>query len=282
MFQQPKDFMEESDALYELLKDKHDEELAEHTQFKNWTFDNIIGHLHTWNWAADLALKNGEDFGTFIASAMEEIQKTNIRTFEEKWLDGLCGRELFEAWHSLYPQIADRFTATDPKMRVQWSGPDMSVRSSITARLMETWAHGQEVYDTLGIVRQDKDRIKNIAVLGVNTFGWTFKNRGMNIPDEVPYVRLTAPSGETWEWNNPDRDSQIEGSATEFCQVVTQTRNIADTELTVSGDTATQWMAIAQCFAGRVEDPPAPGTRHTAAGSSDLGRNNTFNDGRSD
>ena len=56
-------------------------------------------------------------------------------------------------------------------------------------------------------------------------------------------------------------DQLIEGSATEFCQVVTQVRNIADTRLKVAGEAATRWMAIAQCFAGPPETPPAPGSR---------------------
>ena len=100
---------------------------------------------------------------------------------------------------------------------------------------------------------------------GVNTFGWTFTNRKLAVPPDVPYLRLSAPSGEIWEWNQPDQANRIEGSAVDFCQVVTQVRNIADTSLRVSGDTATRWMAIAQCFAGPPEEPPAPGSRFTLA-----------------
>ena len=79
---------------------------------------------------------------------------------------------------------------------------------------------------------------------------------------DFPYVKLTAPSGEVWEWNDPSTTNFVEGSATEFCQVVTQTRNIADTRLRVVGETAKRWMAIAQCFAGPPEEPPAPGSRY--------------------
>ena len=149
----------------------------------------------------------------------------------------------------------------DPKARVKWAGPEMSVRSSISARLMETWAHGQAVYDLLGQACVPTDRLKNIVVMGVNTFGWTFRNRGLEVPAEVPYLRLTAPSGEIWEWNGPGGDNVIEGQAVEFCQIVTQVRNIADTSLDVKGAVAERWMSMAQCFAGPPEDPPPPGTR---------------------
>jgi len=189
------------------------------------------------------------------------VQAKGLRAFEDKWLDGLSGHELLETWRRLYLDIADRFGAADPRHRVKWGGPEMSVRSSITARLMETWAHGLAVYDMLGTVRTDHDRIKNIAVLGVNTFGWTFINRKLDIPKPAPYVRLTAPSGAVWEWHDPKCAERVEGLATEFCQVVTQSRNIADTDLAVTGDMAQKWMDIAQCFAGPPEDPPAPNIR---------------------
>jgi uncharacterized protein (TIGR03084 family) len=148
-------------------------------------------------------------------------------------------------------------------MRVKWAGPDMSVRSSITARLMETWAHGQEVYDELGVVRVNGDRIRNIVVLGNNTYGWTFAVRGEQAPQPVPHLVLQAPSGEIWTYNEPSAEERIEGSAEAFCQVVTQVRNVADTDLVVCGPNAAQWMQKAQCFAGPPETPPAPGVRGT-------------------
>ena len=82
-----------------------------------------------------------------------------------------------------------------------------------------------------------------------STFAWTFLNRGLEVPGDPPHVRLVAPSGAIWEWNEPSDESRIAGDALDFCRVVTQGRNIADTALDVVGDTATQWMAIAQCFA---------------------------------
>jgi uncharacterized protein (TIGR03084 family) len=184
-----------------------------------------------------------------------------MRQFETHWIDGLTGRALVSRWRGYYTDMATRWVDADPKARLKWAGPDMSVLSSITARLMETWAHGQAVYDLLGIKRVDTARIHNIAVLGVNTFKWTFLNRGWTVPEQVPGVELVAPSGECWRWNESNTDDRVSGSATEFCQVVTQTRNISDTQLKVSGPVAERWMANAQCFAGPPETPPVAGTR---------------------
>jgi len=152
----------------------------------------------------------------------------------------------------------------DPKARLKWAGPDMSARSSITARLMETWAHGQEVYDHLGVQRVDADRIKNIAHLGVSTFGWTYMVRKMAVPTVMPRVELTAPSGEAWSW----------GETGEFCHRLGE-------RILPGGDASAErggylaggawawsrpaWMGMAQRFAGAAEPPPAPGTRYRRA-----------------
>jgi uncharacterized protein (TIGR03084 family) len=273
MMQQAADFLAESEALHELLSDLPDKDFKQATAFKGWTLDNVLGHLHMWNWAADLSLQDGEAFLAFLKNVSDHVRKGSLSAFETQWLRGLEGRALLATWREFYRPMAERFGAADPSARVAWAGPTMSVRSSITARLMETWAHGQAVYDLLGLVRQNADRIRNIAVLGVNTYGWTFKLRGLEAPEPMPFVMLTAPSGAIWTFGAESAVERIDGLAEEFCQVVTQTRNIADTTLRVTGPNAAAWMAIAQCFAGPAEDPPPPGMRATRYRSSAAGCN---------
>jgi uncharacterized protein (TIGR03084 family) len=263
MLEQAIDFREESEALYKIIEPISEDAYDQKTQFKDWTINDVLAHLHMWNWAADHGLKDPDKFDQFLNTLITEMATNTLRQFETKWLDGLKGKKLLQEWRTYFTEMAGRFEPADPKKRVKWAGPDMSVKSSISARLMETWAHGQEIFDHLGVVRENKDRIKNIAVLGMNTFGWTFKNRGIDAPSDKPYVKLTAPSGEIWEWEDPSADNFVEGQAEDFCQVVTQVRNIGDTSLKVVGETATKWMSIAQCFAGGPEDPPAPGVRFT-------------------
>jgi len=157
--------------------------------------------------------------------------------------------------------MASKLGESDPKRRLPWFGPDMGVQMFTTARYMETWSHAQAIYDLKKIERKHTDRIKNIVAIGVKTFGWTFVNRKLEVPGPAPYVRLTAPSGEIWEYNDPSDEERIEGTAVDFCLTVTQVRNVKDTELRVVGDVAGQWMEIAQCFAGGPIDPPKPGYR---------------------
>ncbi len=264
MFEQPQDFADESAALHALLGPLPEAALAERTAFKDWSLADIVGHLHFWNRAALFSLAEPDTFRALGAKVIAHLGAGGaLRDFERAELSGLVGRALLAAWHDFAQAMAGRFAAADPSTRVAWVGPDMSVRSAITARLMETWAHGQAAYDVLGVVRHNADRIRNIAVLGVNTYEWSFKVRGQKPPQPKPHLRLEAPSGATWTWNDPSGTDLIEGAAEEFCQVVTQVRNIADTRLVVRGAAAMAWMATAQCFAGPPATPPLPGTRRT-------------------
>jgi uncharacterized protein (TIGR03084 family) len=126
----------------------------------------------------------------------------------------------------------------------------MSVASSVTARLMETWAHGQDVFDALGETRRPTSRLRHIAHLGVNTFGFAYQLNGREVPTAAVRVELTAPDGSRWDWGPQDAQNRVVGSAVEFCLVVTQRRHRSDTGLEISGQVAQEWMSIAQAFAG--------------------------------
>ncbi|MBL4768922.1 MAG: TIGR03084 family protein [Rhodobacteraceae bacterium] len=261
--QQAQDFLNESTALASILEPLTDADFDMPTQFKGWSIDDVIGHLHMFNVAALNSLQDDSAFATFFApiAASMAAGKTMLQS-QYPWLNGLRGRALFEHWRDTVGQVALAYADADPKRRLKWAGPDMSTLSCITARQMETWAHGQEVFDALGQTRIEQDRIRNIAHLGVSTFGWTFINRGLSVPDPAPFVRLTGPSSAVWDWNAPQDENVVQGDAVEFAQVVTQVRNVTDTSLKTVGETAADWMAMAQCFAGPVNDPPAKGTRH--------------------
>ena len=266
MLTEANDFRDECDTLSTLLTDASPETFETITQFKSWSIDDIFAHLHLWNYAADLTLQSPEKFHEFFAWVMKRMstgdthQKLQRAWFDERE-DGLNGPALFDAWREFYPKLAARYRDASPQTRVAWAGPEMSAGAKIIARQMETWSHSQGIFDCLGKTRKEADRVKNIADLGVRTYGWTFRNRGETPPQPKPFIQLTAPSGTVWEWNEVQSDNFVRGDAVEFSQVVTQTRNIADTKLDVLGKNAIAWMAVAQCFAGNPETPPAQGFR---------------------
>jgi uncharacterized protein (TIGR03084 family) len=262
MIAEADDFLVESETLARLVEPLGADVFEEKTQFKDWTINIVLRHLHCVNQAAYMALTDEAAFSNYEAGLRAA---SSLAAFEHTWVDGLSGPELAATWIAYATKTAAAFREADPKARLKWFGPPMSARSSITARQMETWAHGQEVFDLLGAARTEGDRLRNIAHLGVNTYGWTFATRGLEPPGPPPYVRLVAPSGAVWEWHESSEDDFVSGDAVEFCQVVTQTRNVADTTLVVVGSRAAAWMSCAQCFAGGPIDPPAAGTRFRAS-----------------
>ena len=262
MLQVSLDFRDEVDELHGFLQTLKPEDWDRETGFMQWTAWDVVAHLHFFDCVSQMALEGEEAFAPERKSLIVALGqgRTNRELARERFGD-LDAPGLLAQWRSTAHELAEALGRSDPKRRLPWFGPDMGVQMFTTARYMETWAHAQEIYDLVGATRTYTDRIKNVATIGVKTFGWTFMNRKLEVPGPPPYVRLVAPSGDHWEWNEPSETESVRGDAADFCHVVTQGRNIADTRLEVRGPVATQWMAIAQCFAGGPADPPQPGAR---------------------
>jgi uncharacterized protein (TIGR03084 family) len=249
----------EADELDRLLSDLAAAEWSCATQFKQWTIDDIVQHLHMGD---RMALASATDEDAFVALMVDVQAKraTGLSRIEEtrQRMGSLKGHALRE--------LCDVLAAKPAEARLKWSGPDMGLRMFTTARQMEVWAHGQAIYDLEGQERPaPSPRLRNIAEIGVRTFGWSYRVHERPVPGPVPHVRLGGLGGAAWEWNEGNATDRVSGEAVAFCQVVTQTRNVADTTLEVEGPIAKEWMSIAQCFAGPPEIPPAPGTRHRVA-----------------
>ncbi|MCZ6708852.1 MAG: TIGR03084 family metal-binding protein [Gammaproteobacteria bacterium] len=257
--QQVADLRTEGEELSMLLSSLDARNWDRTTGFKDWTIYDVVAHLHFSDHMGVTTMRSSDAFHDLMADV--SASGLAMADYTRRWLGDISAAQLLSRWCELFADMCDRLAAMDPDERLTWAGPGMKPRMFTTARQMETWAHGWEIYDLLGTPRRHTDRIKNIATIGVRTFGWTFINRKLDVPADVPYVRLTAPSGAIWEFDASNASNRVSGTAVEFCQVVTQVRNIADTSLEVIGESATAWMAIAQCFAGAPAEPPAPGTR---------------------
>ncbi|HIF96182.1 MAG TPA: TIGR03084 family protein [Myxococcales bacterium] len=262
MLQESMDLLAEVEEFHLFLQTLDEDDWERPTGFMNWTPWDVVAHLHYFDLVSQTALEGEEPFKVRRDALIRSIGKgmTNAEIAREEFGD-ISPANLLDRWMTTCRAMAAGLGESNPKRRLPWFGPDMGVRMFTTARYMETWAHSQEVYDLRGVKRVYNDRIKNVAAIGVRTFGWTFVNRKLEVPGAAPYLRLIAPSGEIWEWNDPSEAECVKGDAAEFCHVVTQGRNVEDTNLKVVGKVANEWMAIAQCFAGGPVDPPKPGER---------------------
>lgn len=168
---------------------------------------------------------------------------------------------LLEEWRAGFEAMVRAFTELEPGTKVPWYGSPMSPASFATARLMEYWAHGQDVADAAGVQRVPTDRLRHVCHLGVRTRGFSYAVRGRTAPAVDVLVELEAPGGGTWTFGDPAAADRVTGTAEDFCLLVTQRRHRSDTALVAEGAAADEWLDIAQCFAG----PPGAGRAPQAA-----------------
>lgn len=257
-----KDLTEEYDALDDMVSILDHDQWMKPTPFFGWTIKEEISHLAYFDRAARISI-SGKDLFEAHMNEMLKHASTYDEIFDYANSEGMAmdDQNLLAWWRRERHDLIVAYEALDPSQKLSWYGPPMSARSSATARLMETWAHGQDIADTLSIKRKGTPRLKHIVHLGFSTFAWSFINRNLPVPEKKVALILEGPSGEIWTYGESESENTVRGPAFDFCLVVTQRRHVNDTALIVEGDAATTWMNIAQAFAGPPEDPPVPGSR---------------------
>jgi len=262
------DLAAETAVVLGLVTDLDEAGWGRPTPAAGWTIGDQIAHLAYFDDAAVQSATDPDGFAADLAAAAAagQLDPDDIA----KRYRSMTGAEL-RAWlESSRQRLIEIFAGLDPAVRLPWFGPPMSAASALTARIMETWAHGQDVADALGRVREPTARLRHIAHIGVRALPYSFAANGLDVPAEPVRVELTGPAGELWSWGPPEAANRVTGPALDFCLLVTQRRHREDTAIRAEGEVASQWLAIAQAFAG----PPGPGRRpgqHRAPGTTRTG-----------
>jgi uncharacterized protein (TIGR03084 family) len=252
------DLAAESAELYEVLSVLAEPQWGLDTPAQGWTVRDQVTHLAYFDRTAVQAATDPAGFRAEADAVMAAGMDFPDRIAAEH--RGLSGAEAFAWLQRERRAYLDTFGALDPGTQLPWYGPPMSAASSVTARLMETWAHGQDVIDALGLTRRPTARLRHVAHLGVRTFGWSFVVRGLEAPTVPVRLELTGPDGEPWTWGPEDAADRVVGPAEDFCLVVTQRRHRRDTGLAATGPVAEAWLDVAQVYAG------SPGTGRAPMG----------------
>jgi uncharacterized protein (TIGR03084 family) len=225
------------------------------TPAEGWSIKDQVGHLAFFDTAVTTAVTDPDRFIADRNDAMKGV---------ERFIDTVAaanrsrsGADTYARFTSARAAMVAAFETADPSQRVPWYGPEMSLASAVTARIMETWAHGQDIFDALAVPHPVTPALRQVAHIGVRALPNSFVTRSLDVPTDPVRVELAAPDGEVWTWGPDDATNRVEGPAEDFCLVVTQRRHLDDTRLVATGDVAQQWLMIAQAFAG----PPGPG-RH--------------------
>jgi uncharacterized protein (TIGR03084 family) len=243
------DALAEHDDLRAILENISEADWDRPTPAAGWTVRDQVSHLAYFDGAARLSMVDPDAFRAARDEAVADIEKfVHARL---AYGQGISGAELLDRFTEERRSLVEAARAMPDGARVPWYGPDMAVPSSITARIMETWAHGQDVADALGVARPPTARIRHVCDIGIRARPFAYRNNGLEPPATPVRVELTAPDGSVWEWGPPDAADRVTGSALDFALVVTQRRLAADTALHVEGDDARTWMAFAQAFAGQ-------------------------------
>lgn len=222
------------------------------TPAAGWTIRHQIAHLTWTDRASTLAITDPDAFMTSLGDALESPD-----SFVEKGTEEFLAAPevLLPRWRAGREGLAAALAAVPAGKKIPWYGTAMSPVSMTTARIMETWAHGGDVADALGVTRMPTARLRHIAHLGHRTMAFSFQVNDRPAPDDPVHLRLTAPDGTLWTFGPQDAANRVTGPALDFCRLVTQRANRADLALEATGPVADEWLDIAQCFAG----PPGSG-----------------------
>lgn len=249
------DLVAEGDSLDGVVSALDDAGWRAVTPAEGWTVAHQVAHLAWTDRAALLAATDVEAFSAQVRAAVEDPYGF-VDAGAERGAS-LPFPELLSEWRRGRVELVAALAAVPAGVKLPWYGPPMGVASMATARLMETWAHGGDVADAVGVVRAPTARLRHVAHIGVRAIGFSFALHGLAAPS-VPFrVELVGPAGELWEWGPPDSPDRVVGPALDFCFLVTQRRHPADLDLRVTGAKAVEWVPIAQAFAG----PPGGGRK---------------------
>lgn len=251
------DLADETEALDSLVRPLDDDALWTLTPAEGWSITDQLSHLAGFDDHAVTALVDPDRFRV----ELEPVVALVIDPVAD-----ICARgrnmepsAVRQWWFDARAALLDALDGDDPSRRIPWYGPDMSVMSHATARLMETWAHGQDVRDALGEPPLVSNRLRHVAHIGVGARAFSFLARGLEPPAEPIDVVIRGPQGDTWTWGPGDSADSVTAPAIDFAMLVTQRRHRDDLDLTVTGEAAQKWIEVAQAFAGGVGGGRRPG-----------------------
>jgi uncharacterized protein (TIGR03084 family) len=218
------------------------------TPAEGWDIATTIVHLA---WTDECSIAAGTDKEAWDATVLKAIADPEGFVDEEAFAGARAsGAEILARWRTSRPGVTEMLRNYPEGEKLPWYGPPMSPASMATARFMETWAHGLDVDEALGVPSEPTDRVRHVAHLGVRTRNFAFGVHGLVAPAEEFRIELTSSSGELWTWGPEDAPQRVTGSAYDFCLLVTQRRHRADLDLYAEGAEADAWLDIAQAFAG--------------------------------
>ena len=247
------DLAAESAALRAVVAELSEEQWRTPTPAEGWDVATSIAHLAWTDEAAVAAAAAATgDAAAWDALVLEAIADMNGVVDKAALAGGaVAPADLIARWDAARVGLAEALRRTEAAgLKLPWFGPPMSAASMATARFMETWAHGLDVRDGLGVTAERTDRVRHVCHLAVRTRGYAYSVHEREAPSSDIRVELTSPSGASWEWGPQDAEQSVTGSAWDFARLATKRIHRDDTDLVATGPDADEWLDIVQAFAG--------------------------------
>jgi uncharacterized protein (TIGR03084 family) len=121
-------------------------------------------------------------------------------------------------WRKGNADLCTAVARVDPSHRLPWGPNQLSPASFVSARVMETWAHGLDCFDAVGAEPPYTDRLRHVADLSLRALPYAFMIHGADGPGPVR-LDLTSPSGDAWCIGPEDATTVIAGAAADWCRV---------------------------------------------------------------
>ncbi|WP_456696560.1 TIGR03084 family metal-binding protein [Aeromicrobium sp. P5_D10] len=242
------DLAAESAQLDEWVGGLTTAEWATVTTAEGWTVAHQIAHLHWTDIASIAAIRTPDVFGQLLTEATSDPTGYVDAKSEEMAL--LPVADLLAAWREGRSELDKALRDVPDGEKIAWFGPPMSPTSMATARIMETWAHGHDVAEALGLAVLPSSRARHVCHIGVRARGFAYLVHGEQDPGVDIRVELTGPGGELWTWGAEDASDRVTGSAHDFALLATRRRHLDDVDVSAQGQVASHWLTIIQAFAG--------------------------------
>lgn len=246
------DLKAEQESLDRFISSLREEDWNLPTPAVGWDVKDSVFHIARGDQNATSVLKG--DFSMLTQTIKLGAEASNIDALRARVMKPA---EVMKLWRQIRVELREELLSSDPKRRLPWGALPMSARSFATARLMETWAHGLDCYDTLGVIPEYTDRLRHIAMLAYIARPYAYQTNGLEPPSTPLRLELRLPSGKLWTQGPEDAVDIIRGLAREFCRVAVRRGHWQDTSLEIIGTDARSYVGIAQTYAG----PPGPGRK---------------------
>lgn len=251
------DLRAESTSLDHLVADLDEDAWRTPTPAEPWTIADTIGHLLWTDRVSLVAVSRPAAFEELAAEHRADGAGDAVDRGARQ-AGAAPPATLLADWRTTRDELAEALLTIPPGTSLPWFGPSMSAASMATARLMETWAHGEDVADALGVQRPPTLRLRHVAHIAVRARGHAFRVHDRRPPEGDVRVELDAPDGSTWTWGEPDAADRVTGSAADFCLLAVQRVHRDDTDLRAQGEVADAWLDVVQAFAGPPGSKRAP------------------------